>query len=528
MKLRFFAILAFFTIFGLQGCGSDNDTTSSNSSAALKPSSASSSSDSSLSSSIQSSGTDSSSSQVSSESPEPGSSESSVASSSIQSSSADSSTNQASSESSESSSSEFSSESNSSESTSSENTSSQASSSSFNQDFPGGTVLQLPKLSLTIEGNQADITTETYLIADFNLEDENFGNYQGTTEIKGRGNSTWNMPKKPYRLKLTNSTSLLGMPANRHWVLLANYADKTLMRNDVTFSLGEALEMEYTPRSAYVELHFNGQYQGVYQLTEHIRIGSSRVNIPELDEDDTSPEKITGGYLLEVDSRYGEDFCIDSSHTDMVFCMNNPETLREPEWAAQRDYIEGYLEQTEAAIFADDFADPETGYAAFIDVDSAISYYLINELTKNIDGNLRLSTFLYKKRNGKLFFGPLWDFDLAIGNVDYGGADATSGWHIRTAPWFTRMFADPVFALEVKNRWNQMKSGGVLDEVFERIDARALWLSQVQQQNFERWDILDTYVWPNRVVTGSYQGEVDAMKDWLHERIEWMDAQFNP
>jgi hypothetical protein len=211
-----------------------------------------------------------------------------------------------------------------------------------------------------------------------------------------------------------------------------------------------------------------------------------------------------------------------------VFCVKEPETLLEPEWAAQRNYLEGYLEQTEAAIFAENFADPETGYAAFIDVDSAISYFLINELIKNVDGNLRLSTFLYKKRNDKLFFGPLWDFDLALGNVDYDGADDPHGWHVRTAAWFTRMFEDPHFAEQVTARWNHMKSAGILDDLMNRIDNRALWLSHVQQKNFELWDILNVYVWPNRVVTGSYQGEVDAMKTWLQQRIEWMDAQFNP
>ncbi len=407
---------------------------------------------------------------------------------------------------------------------------SSSSDSSANQkpELPDGVAAQLPRLSIVTEGREAVTTKDDYLDADFVLEDEMFGSVEGTTEIKGRGNSTWGMPKKPYRLKLTKSTSLLGMPANRHWVLLANYADKTLIRNDVTFFLGEALGMEYTPRSTHIELHLNGEYQGVYQLTEHVRVGKNRVNIPELDVEDTDSETITGGYFLEVDERYGEDFCIPSSRTRMVFCVKDPETLLEPEWTAQRNYLEGYLEQTEAAIFADDFTDPQTGYAAYIDVDSAISYYLINELIKNVDGNLRLSTFLYKKRNDKMFFGPLWDFDLALGNVDYDGADDPHGWHVRTAEWYLRMFEDPHFAQQVTDRWNHMKTAGILDDLMNRIDNRALWLSHVQQQNFELWDILNIYVWPNRVVTGSYQGEIDAMKDWLQQRIDWMDAQFNP
>lgn len=365
------------------------------------------------------------------------------------------------------------------------------------------------------------------------LIDKHFERFEGTTEIRGRGNSTWGMPKKPYRVKLTTKAPLLGMPANRHWVLLANYADKTLMRNDLTFHLSRLLEMEYTPRSDYVDLHVNGTYQGIYQLTEHIRLDPDRVNIPELKPEHNDPERITGGYLLEVDSRRGEDFCFDSTPPEMatnpmVFCATNPDTLLEPGWEDHRAYIENYLAQTESAIFAPDFNDPETGYAAFIDVESAINYYLINELVKNVDGNLRLSTYLYKKRDGLLTFGPLWDFDLALGNVDYDGADNPEGWHILTANWYSRLFQDPTFADAVKERWNWMKNEGILENLFAHIDARALWLSEVQQANFELWDILNIYVWPNRVVTGSYQGEVDAIREWLEIRIEWMDKQFNP
>jgi hypothetical protein len=404
--------------------------------------------------------------------------------------------------------------------------------SSANETFPDGVAQQLPQLCIQVENNQPIDTKETYLNADMVLIDKDFERYEGITEIRGRGNTTWTMPKKPYRVKLATKASLLDMPANRHWVLLANYSDKTLMRNDVVFHLGETMGMEYTPRSSFVDLHINGLYQGLYQLTEHIRIDQHRINIPELKEGHTDPERITGGYLLEVDSRRGEDFCFDSAHPDMagnpmVFCAVNPETLLEAGWEDHRAYIENYIAQTESAIFAPDFTDPETGYAAFIDVDSAINYYLINELIKNVDGNLRLSTFLYKKRDGKLTFGPLWDFDLALGNVNYDDADNPEGWHILTANWYSRLFQDPAFATAIKDRWNWMKNEGVLDGLFERIDTRTLWLSQVQKANFELWDILNIEVWPNRVVTGTYQGEVDAMKEWLQKRINWIDAQLN-
>jgi len=398
------------------------------------------------------------------------------------------------------------------------------------QSSPSPQVAQaLPLLSVTTDTGVDVTSRDFYLPAQYVLKDESQAILvQGATEIRGRGHSTWDlMPKKPYHIKLGKSSSLLGMPANRHWALLANYSDKTMLRNDLVFKLGQWLGMEYTPRSRFVEVELNGVYLGIYQLTEHIRIAPDRVNIPELKIGDTTLPNITGGYLLEVDEWRDEAFCFPSIRSGMPFCLKNPETLLEPGWEAQRAYIVDYISKVEDAIFANNF-DPVTGYAAYIDVDSAVQYYLANELVKNVDGDLRLSTYLYKKRDGKLTFGPLWDFDIAAGNVNFNGCDNPEGWYIRSAPWFARLFQDPAFAAKVKDKWNQLKSSGQLEELFHYIDNRATYLSQVQVKNFQKWDILSTWVWPNRVVTGSYEGEVTAMKDWLRARVNWMDAQFNP
>ena len=387
---------------------------------------------------------------------------------------------------------------------------------------------QLPTLAINTTNAVAIASKDVYVGGSFALSDSTGTTlHTGKLEIRGRGNTTWTMPKKPYRLRLESSASLLSMPANRHWVLLANFSDKTLVRNDVAFELSRMLGMEYSPRSRFVDLEVNGDYQGVYQLTEHVRIAPDRVSIPELKVTDTSATAITGGYLIEVDERRGEDFCFNSTRTRMVFCLSNPETLRDPAWVRHRLYIEGYIARTDSAIFGAQFADPARGYAAYIDVESAIGYYLVNELLKNVDGNLRLSTYLHKKRGGKLTFGPVWDFDLAIGNVNYDNADKVEGWHIRTAAWFTRLFQDPAFAARVKARWTLLKTDGSLDRLVEHISARQAYLSKVQERNFQKWAILGTWVWPNRVVTGSYRGEFQAMQDWLWLRRLWMDAQFS-
>jgi len=312
---------------------------------------------------------------------------------------------------------------------------------------------------------------------------------EGTLDIRGRGNSTWTMPKKPYRVRLTAATDLLGMPSNRHWALLANFADKTLLRNDLVFDLGRRMGWSYVPRSQFVHLRLNGQYDGVYQLSEHIRVDPSRVNVPELKVADTAA---AAG------------------------------------WEKQQAYITGYFRELEDALFGPNFTNPATGYAAYIDVPSAVDYLLLNELVKNVDGNLRRSTFFTKPRGGKLYFGPLWDYDLAIGNVNYDNADNTTGWHIARAPWFARLMQDPAFVQRVKLRWQEIRNNGILTEWRKQIITRWDYMSAEQRRNFTRWPILSTWVWPNRVVPGSYDGEMAALQEWLSARTNWMDEQLKP
>lgn len=384
----------------------------------------------------------------------------------------------------------------------------------------------LPILNITTDGAAPIDSKETYVPGNFRLTTET-GTVlvEGGLEIRGRGNSTWDLPKKPYRVKLKTGAALLGMPSSKHWVLLANHTDKTLVRNQVAFDLSERLGMAYTPRSVQIEVILNGRYDGVYQLTEHIRIDPNRVNIPELKKGDTDADKITGGYLIEVDARRGEDYCRDSLHTGMVLCFKEPETLLEPGWEPHRAYIDDYLVQMENALYGNDFANPAGGYRTYLDVDSILNYYIIQELFKNVDGNLTYSAYLYKKRGDKIFFGPMWDFDLAIGNAAYNDADKTDGWHIRSAYWFARLFQDPAFDARLRARWAEFKAAGVFEGIFADIDRRTTHLDKAQVKNFQRWDILNVDVPPNRVVTGSYAAEVAAMKAWLRDRYNWMDAQ---
>jgi hypothetical protein len=152
---------------------------------------------------------------------------------------------------------------------------------------------------------------------------------------------------------------------------------------------------------------------------------------------------------------------------------------------------------------------------------------LVNELFRNVDANMWSSCWMYKPRGGKLHMGPLWDFDIAAGNIDYNDAWLTSGWWIRDAPWFSRLFEDPAFVARVRQVWNEIKAEQ-LPAMSQSIAANALRLQQSQLNNFQRWPILETYVWPNRRIPGSYAGEVDYLQSWLAARAAWLDGQLNP
>jgi hypothetical protein len=373
---------------------------------------------------------------------------------------------------------------------------------------------------------------ENYRPANFNLYANDTERVAGRTlasgrlEIRGRGNSTWdNHPKKPYRLRLASSTSLLGMPANRHWVLLANHSDKTLLRNTLALEASRRIGLPYTPRSQAVEVQLNGEYLGAYDLAEHIRTGSQRVNITSLGSsalDDALPN-LSGGYLLEVDRNDAETRFI-STTCALAVRIHAPDAPT----SAQLSYIQTYFNQAEAALHSTSFADPTLGYAAYIDVDSFVNWYLHSELMHHIDA-FRFSTYLYKDRNGKLAIGPVWDFDLAMGNqLGYfssrpGRADSDGSASSRC--WYARLLQDPAFDLKLRQRWAQLRSGSLASfTAYLQTQAATRW--QAQTNNFSRWPVLDKATWQNVVVTGSYGAELEYLDWWLQRRLLWMDTRW--
>ena len=387
------------------------------------------------------------------------------------------------------------------------------------------TTMDLPVVTITTTDGVPIVSKDDYVTGHLSIHpngaDVAFA-YEGDMQIRGRGNSSWWLfDKKPYKVKLNSKASLFGLPSDKEWVLLANFSDKTLLRNMVAMELSRRFGMAFTPHSTPVEVFLNGNYRGTYLLMESIKIAKSRVNIPSMAATDIAGDALTGGYLLEVDERLDGTTVFTTSH-NLPIVVHDPD----PATAEQLAYIKDYYEQIEATLDSANFADPTDGYPKYLDSDSFMNWYLANEINSNVDAYFYSSCWMYKQRADKMYMGPAWDFDLAFGNVDYSDSEFTAGWYVRRGPWLNRMFQDPVFAQATKDRWNSLKATQI-DTISTYIDQQAAGLNQAQQNNFQRWPIMHEYVWPVPVIPGSYQGEVDQLKSWLSQRIVWMDAGFN-
>ncbi|MCB0772863.1 MAG: CotH kinase family protein [Flavobacteriales bacterium] len=376
-----------------------------------------------------------------------------------------------------------------------------------------------------------------------------FNGYNGDIGIEMRGNSSlWMSPKKSYTVELRTGSGLdlevplLGMPAESDWVLQANYFDKSLMNNTLTHHLFRAMG-HYAPRQRYVEVVLNGTYVGIYVLTEKIKRGADRVNIAKLQPDETFGDDLTGGYILSVERDEGNGFISEhppmaSPYGQYVFLeyrYPKPDNIV-PD---QEAYIQGFIGAFEDALAGPAFQDSTTGYRAYIDVPSFIDLFLINELSRNVDG-YRLSTFLYKDKDsngGSLHAGPVWDYDIAWGNADYCQGSDIAGWaymfsdicpdHSNQMPfWWHRLLEDSAFVDAVRCRWDELRDGILSPaHVATFADSVATLLQGAQERNFTVWPILGQYVWPNpSPIPATYAGEVQELNDFMEDRWAWLDA----
>lgn len=339
-----------------------------------------------------------------------------------------------------------------------------------------------------------------------------------STSIRGRGNTTWSYPKKPYALKLDKKAEVLGMPKHKRWVLLANWMDRTLIRNDVALEMGRRI-MEWAPRGRFVEVYLNGVHQGNYYLCEHIKVDENRVNVGKLDEDSdfTDPEILTGGYILEFDE-YGQNDEPNFFWSKVVDTDDGtPIAIKEPDEEVITShthpgflYIQDYIYKIEDLFEADkDALARWNEIEELIDVTSYIDYWLIHELTSNLEPNQPRSCYMYKKRGGKLYAGPIWDFDYKTFNPDY------KYFNVKSTLWYIYLFKYPEFKSAARLRWNE------LEQTFMAIDQYIVETAEKVREsnalNIEMWPISGNV---NGDETMTYDDAIARMRNAYNYRID--------
>ena len=381
--------------------------------------------------------------------------------------------------------------------------------------------------------------------------------YVGAVAVEQRGSSSRDLfPKVGYKLELRGadgrdtSAALLGMPREEDWVLHGPYSDKTLLRNAFAYVMARGLP-GYAPRCRFVELVLGGEYWGVYLLVESIKRDGDRVAVAKLSPADTVGDALTGGYILKVDKVTGEDFSLDPSfrlpprglrgqtETQLLYHYPKPRDISPP----QRRYIRAWMTQFEARLASAAFEDPVAGYRPLVDERSFVDYLFVNEVTKNVDA-YRLSTYVYKERDsegGRLHMGPVWDYNLALSNANYGGGDVVENWAFdfeRYRPedafqapfWYTRLWTSAGFRQNCARRWDTLRTPGAAlsnERLYGIFDSLAAEIGgDVAARNFARWPVLGTYTWPNSFVPDSHAAALSHARDYLTQRLAWLDAQF--
>lgn len=315
--------------------------------------------------------------------------------------------------------------------------------------------------------------------------------------IRGRGNTTWTWPKKPYLIAFDEQQSVLGMPRHKRWVLLANFMDRTLMRNLVSMKVATLTSLAWTPRCVPVELVLNGVHKGSYLLIEQVRVDKDRVNI--------SKEE---GYLLELDFHYDNEFQWKERNIPFAVKYPDPDELTQ----TQKTYIKNYVKEVSDAIYGTDFKDPEKGYVKYLDVDSFIDEWIVYEVMCNHELGNPGSVFFHKDKDGLLKAGPVWDFDWGV--LSFYTSNGENGLVNGKAIWYARLFQDPTFKDRVKARFQELLPQ--LETIPEYMEECRALLSKSAQLNFKMWNPADDRTQNGgKIINGDENLSFDAAVDRL-------------
>ncbi len=381
--------------------------------------------------------------------------------------------------------------------------------------------------------------------------------FEGNIGIKLRGWTSNQFEKKQYRIEIMDvngnpkNISLLGLPKENDWILFGPYIDKSLIRNAVAFKLSNEIGL-YAPRNVFMELFIGdientGNYSGVYSLTESIKADKNRVDIAKVSDIAANNPNINSTY--SYDKGIKNEFILeitqpDKVRTDDVVIKTYNGTVLEIKYPnkyeiskEQKKWLTGYLNEFLKLLYSDDFNDPIKGYYRYVDMDSLVDYVIINELFKNFD-TFNYSTLITIDIDGKIKFGPVWDFDFSTGKIYYTGFLAgnsmtepeydkakeynlATGWTYTKKQWATRFFMDDYFTNKLNVRWKELRKSVLSDQSIEDIiDVYVKELSDAQARNFNRWDFWSIVPFGE---PDSYIEEIDRMRVWLKDRAEWLD-----
>ena len=350
----------------------------------------------------------------------------------------------------------------------------------------------LPVVIIDTQGGKAVASKDTYVPGTVRIQ--GVGDWEGLAEtgceIRGRGNTTWYWPKKPYLLKLNEKQHIFGMHKHKRWVLLANFMDRTLMRNLVSMKVASMTRLAWTPGCVPVELVLNGRHMGSYLLIEQVRVDNHRVAVTEMTPEDNAGDAVTGGYLLELDFHYDNPVqWIDPNGHNQQWGNGIPFGVKYPDseeiTLQQLAYIKNYVAEAANTLYGKDFLNPETGYAKYIDVDSFIDYWIVFEVMGNHELGNPGSVFMHKDRGGKLVAGPCWDFDWGV--LSYNTSpQARTGLVNRKAIWYERLMQDPAFKSRLKSRFEELLPQ--LETIPDYMDECEKLLTASAALNFRMWN----------------------------------------
>ena len=367
--------------------------------------------------------------------------------------------------------------------------------------------LKLPVLTIETEGAKKIKSKEKYLKANYVLIDGQNYDY-GSCKIRGRGNTTWRtreLFKKPYLLKLNEKKNLLGFPSAEKWVLMANTADKTQLRNYYAEYLSSKVfnSLPWTPKSRYISLFINGQYNGLYALTEKVEAVLGRVPLSEEE----------GSFVFVVNGRQNKEWNFESSN-GVVFSVRSTIGASDDEMKRR----ENIIREAEEKLFSGNFEK--------FDLQSFVDWYLINEFTKNHDAKFQSSCYLYyDSKVDKIFMGPAWDFDISCGNISWDNCDKVEGFWVKNASWYEKLFEDKVFCELVKARWISKRSE--IEKSIMFLKKSAVELKPAIMFNDAVWKNIGHRQWPhapgwkNRK---TMESEIDYMINFLEKRALWFDS----